>query len=84
MIKGTIKDLNLDYIPYLKNVSLIETNKYHYKNSLKDFVKLKLDLPLKFGQRKRNKSQSNKSVSRSKYDEWDERRKGSVNNGNRL
>ena len=73
-IKGTIKGLNLDYVPYLKEISVIDVNKYHYKDVLKEYVRLKLNLPLKFGQKKRNKSHSNKSVSRSKYDEWDEKR----------
>ncbi len=40
-------------------------------------VKLKLDLPLKLiDRRKKTKSQSNKSVSRSKNEEWDEVQKG--------
>lgn len=74
VIKGTIKGLNLDYVPYLKDVSVVDVNRYHYKDTLKDFVKLRLDLPLKFGPRKKPKSQSNKSISRSKYDEWDEKK----------
>ena len=74
VIRGTIKGLNLDYVPYVKDFSVIDINRYHYKDSLKDYVKLRLDLPLKFGPRKKPKSQSNKSVSRSKYDEWDEKK----------
>jgi hypothetical protein len=66
LIKGTIRDLNLDYIPYLKDINLVEVNKFHYKNPLRDFVKLKLNLPLKFAENKKSKSRSNKSVSRSK------------------
>jgi hypothetical protein len=74
VIKGTVKGLNLDYVPYLKEVPLIELNRYNYKDMLRHYVGLKLDLPLKFGQRRKPKSQSNKSVSKSKYDDLDDRR----------
>jgi hypothetical protein len=42
VIKTTIKNLNLDYVPYSKEVSLVEINKYHNKDAFKDCVKLKL------------------------------------------
>ena len=74
VIKSTVKGLNLDYVPYSKDISVIDINKYHYRDTIKDYVRLKLDLPLKFIQKKRNKSHSNKSISRSKYDEWDEKK----------
>lgn len=48
LIRGTIKHLDLDYIPYLKDVSIVEISKTNYNDRLKDFVKLKLNLPLKF------------------------------------
>lgn len=72
LIKGTIRNLDIDYIPYLKDVNLVEINKFHYKDTLREFVKLKLNLPLKFPDNKKPKSRSNKSVSRSKNEEWDE------------
>lgn len=75
-IKGTIKSLNLDYIPYQKEVTMIEVNKYHNKNLFKDCVKLKLDLPLKFTSKKKTKSQENRSFSKSKNEEWDEVHRG--------
>ena len=68
VIRGTIKGLNLDYVPYIKDINVVDVNRYHYKDTLKDYVKLRLDLPLKFTNRKKQKSNSNKSVSRSKYD----------------
>ena len=66
LIKGTIKNLDLDYIPYLLEINLVEINKNDYKDPLREFVKLKLNLPLKFAESKKSKSKSNKSVSRSK------------------
>ena len=68
VIKNTVKGLNLDYIAYCKDISVVDVNKYHYKDTIKDYVRLKLDLPLKYIPKKRNKSHSNKSISRSKYD----------------
>lgn len=75
VIKGTIKTLDLDYVPYNRDVSLIDFNKYH-PAQLKDYVKLRLDLPLKFGLKKKTKSHSNRSVSKSKHDDWDEAHRG--------
>ena len=72
LIKGTIRNLDIDYIPYLKDVNLVEINKFHYKDTLREFVKFKLSLPLKLPENKKPKSRSNKSVSRSKNEEWDE------------
>ena len=66
LIKGTVKNLDLDYIPYLKDINLVEINKIDYKDTLHDFIKLKLNLPLKFTQNRNSKSKSNKSISRSK------------------
>lgn len=67
LIRGTIKNLNLDYVPYLKDVNLVEINRYHYRDPIKDYIKLKFDLPLKFGERtNKQKSFSNKSASKSK------------------
>lgn len=48
IIRTTIKHLDLDYIPYLKDLNLIEINKYHYKDNLREYIKLKLNCPLKF------------------------------------
>lgn len=75
VIKGTIKTLDLDYVPYTKDVSFIDVNKYH-SAQLKDYVKLKLDLPLKFGLKRKPKSQSNRSISKSKHEDWDEAQRG--------
>jgi hypothetical protein len=72
LIKGTIKNLDFEYIPYLKDINIVEINKFHYKDTLKEFVKLKLNLPLKFPENKKSKSRSNKSVGRSKNEDWDE------------
>lgn len=72
VIKGTVKNLNLDYFPYTKDIQIIETNKYQFKETLKDVIKFKFDLPLKLGSRKKPKSQSNKSASRSKHEDFDE------------
>jgi hypothetical protein len=66
LIKGTIKNLDLDYIPYLRDINVLEINKNDYKDPLHGFVRLKLNLPLKFTENKKPKCKSNKSVSRSK------------------
>lgn len=76
VIKSTIKSLNLDYIPYQKEIAIVEINKYHNKDLFKDFVKLKLDLPLKFSNKKKTKSQSNRSISKSKHEDWEEVHRG--------
>jgi hypothetical protein len=70
LIRSTIRHLDLDYIPYLKDLSLVQTTKTHYRDVLRDYVKLKLSLPLKFAEGK-PKSRPNKSASRSKNEEWD-------------
>lgn len=75
VIKGTIKTLDLDYLPYTKEVSLVETNRYR-SGYLNDLVKLRLDLPLKFGHKRKPKSHSNKSINKSKHEDWDEARRG--------
>lgn len=67
VIKTTIRNLNLDYLPYSREPQLLDLGKLAPKELFKGSVRLRLDLPLKVGER-RAKSSSNKSVSRSKHE----------------
>lgn len=42
VIKQTVKVLDLDFLSYGKDVSLMEINKYDLMESLKDMLKFKL------------------------------------------
>jgi hypothetical protein len=45
----------------------MEISKYQVTDALKDAIKLKFDLPLKYAEKKKNKSLSNKSVGKTPF-----------------
>ena len=70
VMSQTVHSLNLDYLPYTKEVKLVKADGTALSHLLKHSVELKMQLPLKFGERQksRSKGRENKSAGKSKHE----------------